>query len=363
MNQFERTMAVYRKENTADIPWAAYGGFLVPQGRNERELRNQGCSWLHWTPVCSWMAPGMSHMNGWMQESEIKDTALSVRFRWTGGERVIVRQYDTPVGSVHEELREEPGYHSLWVSKFLIEKPEDYKVVKFMVENSVFREDYEGWETARDNLGTDGVELAVTDRSPFQKMLLELCGTERLYFDLFDIPEVVDDLLQAMEKKELEAFKVVAESPAEVVWMVDNVTGSITTPSMFEKYCMPFYKKVTDMLHAKNKVLAVHLDGAMGSLKDLIAETEVDVIESFTLPDMGGDMTIEEAFKAWPDKSIVANIPAHLCNLDEEAIRKYLDDFFSRLPSKNFMFELSENFPVAELRRVLPIFSDVINNL
>ena len=362
MNHCERTMAVYRNENTGNIPWAAYGGFLLPAGRNERELRNQGCSWLHWSPVCSWMAPGMSHMNGWMLESEIKETTTSVRFRWDGDERIIVRQYDTPLGSVYEELREEPGYHSMWVSKFLIEKPGDYEIVKFMVENSVFRESYEAWETARDNLGEDGVELSVTDRSPFQKMLLELCGTERLYFDLYDIPDVVDDLLQTMEKKELEAFKIVAGSPADVVWMVDNVTGTITTPAMFEKYCVPFYGKVTDMLHVENKVLAVHLDGAMASLKDLIANTDIDVIESFTLPEMGGDMTIEEAVEAWPGKSIVANIPAHLCKLDEPAIRAYLDDFFSRLPSRNFMFEMSENFPVEELRRVLPIFSDVINN-
>ena len=28
---------------------------------------------------------------------------------------------------------------------------------------------------------------------------------------------------------------------------------------------------------------------------------------------------------------------------------------------RNFMFELSENFPLPELRRVLPIFSDFMN--
>ena len=133
MNHYEKMMAVYRRENTGDIPWAGYGGFLLPQGYNERTLRGQGCGWIHWTHVCSMMAPGMSHMNGWMLESEIRDTTTSIRFKWENGERTIVRQYDTPVGSVYEELREEPGYHSLWVKKFLIEKPEDYETVKFML--------------------------------------------------------------------------------------------------------------------------------------------------------------------------------------------------------------------------------------
>ena len=46
----------------------------------------------------------------------------------------------------------------------------------------------------------------------------------------------------------------------------------------------------------------------------------------------------------------------------EKGIRRYLDDFFSRLPSRDFMFELSENFPFPELRRILPIFADVMNS-
>jgi hypothetical protein len=363
MTHHDHIMSVYRRQNDGKIPWAAYGGFLVPAGANERTLRNQGCGWLHWTEVCSWMAPGMSHMNGWMVESQIRDTTTSVQFKWNGDERVIVRRYDTPVGSVSEELHREPGFGSLWVKKFLIESPEDYAVVKFMVEHSVFRENYHGWMEARDNLGHDGVELAVIDRSPFQKMLLELCGTERLYMDLYTIPEAVEDLLETMRRKELEAIDIVAQSPADVVWMVDNVTGVITEPSVFEKYCLPFYNEVADRVHATGKVLAVHLDGALKPIKDLIAASRIDVVESFSLPEVGGDMSIEEAFATWPGKAVVASIPANLAMVDEPGIRRYLGDFFERLPSRNFMFEVSENFPSNELRRVLPIFADVVNAL
>ena len=110
-----------------------------------------------------------------------------------------------------------------------------------------------------------------------------------------------------------------------------------------------------------NKVLAAHFDGAMNPLKDLIAQTDIDVVESFSLREVGGDMTIEEAFAVWPNKAIVANIPAYFCQLDKKEIWKYLEDFFARLPSRNFMFELSENFPLPELRRVLPVFADFMN--
>jgi hypothetical protein len=362
MTHREKTMQIYRRTNSGDIPWAAYGGFLLPQGANERLLRNQGCACLHWTPVCSWIAPGMSHMNGWMLEGEIKDTVASVRFRWENGARIIIRQYDTPKGSVSEELHEEPGYHSLYVKKFLIKRPEDYEVVKYMVENTILRENYGLWQDASENLGQDGVELAVTDRSPFQKMLLELCGLERLYFDLHDIPDTVSDLLQSLARKAIEAFTIVAKSPAEIVWMVENVTGSVTNPQAYRKYCLPFYNQVAGMIHAQHKILAMHFDGALNALKELIAQTDVDVVESFSLMEVGGDMSIENAFAAWPTKAIVANLPSILCTFEKKEIWCYLEDFFSRLPSRNFMFELSENFPLPELRRVLPIFADFMNS-
>ncbi|KKT07604.1 MAG: Uroporphyrinogen-III decarboxylase [Parcubacteria group bacterium GW2011_GWA2_43_17] len=363
MTNKEQLMAIYRKENTGNIPWGAYGIFLLPTGSNERYLRNNGCCWIHWTPVCSWLAPGMSHMAGWMLESEIKDVQMSLKFIWGGKGRVIRRTYDTPVGSVYEELCEEPGYHSLWVKKFLIEKPEDYKIVKFMVENTVFRVNYDAYIEADGNMGNDGVELAVVDRSPFQKMLLELTGTERLFFDLLEIPELVENLLTAMEKRQEEAFQIIANSPAEVIWMVDNVTGVITYPQVFEKYCVPFYNKVTDLLHANGKVLAVHFDGMMKPIKNLVARTDIDCVESFTLSAMGGDLTIEEAIEAWSDKSIIANIPASLCLKQEKEIRTYLHELLEKVAShRNFMLELSENFPPEQLRRVLPIVADVMKN-
>jgi hypothetical protein len=358
----EQLLAFYRRQNTGKIPWAAYGGFLLPTGWNERQLRNAGCGWIQWAPVCSWLPPGMSHMNGWMFESEAKNVEMSVRFCWKDGHRAIHRVYETPVGSVWEELREEPGYHSLWVKKFFIETPGDYEVMKYIVEHTVFRPSYEAFLEAQANLGEDGVELAVVDRSPFQKMLLELCGTERLTFDLLENREMVEDLMQTMDRKQDEAFALVARSPADAVWIVDNITGDITTPDVFRRYCAPFYKKQMDLLHRNGKVAAVHFDGRLKSIQDLIAATDIDCIESFTLPEMGGNVPIEAANSVWKDKSVAANIPACLCQRSAGEVREFLEGLLARVaPRKNFMLELSENFPPDKLRTVLPIVADVMS--
>jgi uroporphyrinogen-III decarboxylase len=305
----------------------------------------------------------MSHMNGWMFESEIENVAMSLEFLWRSGSRILRRTYHTPLGSVYEDLIEEPGYRSLTTKKFLISDIPDYEVVRFIVQNTRFRPMCDEFLEARENLGSDGVQLAVADRSPYQKMLIELCGPVRLSFDLFDHPDVVDDLLCALEKKQDEAYQIIADSPAEIVWIVDNVTSDLTEPRAFQKYGVPFYNKQARLLHARNKILAVHLDGKLRAIKDLIAETDIDVVESFSLPEVGGDLTMEEADAAWPDKAIIANIPASLSEWAELEIREYLEGLLRRIPGRrNFMLEFSENIPRQYLSRTLSIVSEVMQN-
>ena len=167
-----------------------------------------------------------------------------------------------------------------------------------------------------------------------------------------------------MEKKQDEAFQIIVDSPAEIIWMVDNITGDITEPKVFEKYCVPFYNKQARLLHEKNKVLAVHFDGKLRGIKDLIAKTDIDVIESFTLPEMGGDITIEEASDAWKNKSIIANIPAFLCyEEDDDTIREYVKKLLDKISTrKNFMLELSENLPQKFWKRTLALVAEVFRN-
>jgi len=50
------------------------------------------------------------------------------------------------------------------------------------------------------------------------------------------------DLYYSIDKKLDEAYRSVADLPAEIVWIPDNVTEDLISPKMFEKYCLPFYK-------------------------------------------------------------------------------------------------------------------------
>lgn len=50
------------------------------------------------------------------------------------------------------------------------------------------------------------------------------------------------------------------------------------------------------VLHAHGKIMAVHMDGRIGSLKHLITQTSIDIVEGFHPPPKG-DISLSEALE------------------------------------------------------------------
>ena len=79
------------------------------------------------------------------------------------------------------------------------------------------------------------------------------------------------------------------------------------------------------------------------------------------LPGQGGDLSLEEARKAWQNKVIVANVPAFLCFKEEKEIEEYFKNLFeSEAARKNFMIEISEDLPPKFWKKPLSILAKAI---
>jgi EAL domain-containing protein (putative c-di-GMP-specific phosphodiesterase class I) len=108
----------------------------------------------------------------------------------------------------------------------------------------------------------------------------------------------------------------------------------------------------------------LHLDGKLSALKELISKAPIDVVESFTMPEQGGDLELEEAHKAWKDKVIAANIPANLAYRQEKEIAEFFENLMGRRCLKErFVLELSEDLPREHLGKVLSVLSKTLSNL
>ena len=135
----------------------------------------------------------------------------------------------------------------------------------------------------------------------------------------------------------------------------------MASPRLFGKYSLPFYNKQARLLHERDKIYGLHCDGRLNCLKNLIQRTDVDLIESFTLPEGGGDLPLQEAQRLWKDKAIWANFPASLCHTDEGNIREILIRILKKAtPGDGFVLEYSEDLPINLWKKTLTVFAEIL---
>jgi hypothetical protein len=116
-------------------------------------------------------------------------------------------------------------------------------------------------------------------------------------------------------------YEIAAKSPAPVVLCGDNVDGVLANPKLFQAYFMPEYEKQAAVLHAHGKLMAVHMDGRLDVVKDLIGETPIDIVEAVHPPPMG-DLSIGEALRRWPDKAIWIGFPSSAYDFGPKAVQE-----------------------------------------
>ncbi|MCL4466867.1 MAG: hypothetical protein M1389_12725 [Chloroflexi bacterium] len=319
MTRRERLMAATSRQRADKLPFFHYWRHSQV-GWAERECRNRGMG-MNWD-----RPPYVARLH---DVKVIEERAL------VGGETVFRRTYQTPVGSVYEDEKREPGvglWHANrswtditpWQTTRLIKGPEDYPVVKFIVEHTEYVADYFPIEQAMDWLGDEGVVMDSLPHSPMQMLMIDWIGGNggKFYFHHADYPDLVDDLYQALVKSRLPLHEIAARSPAPITLCGDNLDGFLVTPKLFEKYFIPVYEQQAQALHRHGKLMAVHMDGRLAVLKDLIARTPVDIIEAFH-PMPTGNMPLSEALAAWKDKALWLGFPGGIYELGPRVTKEY----------------------------------------
>ena len=327
MTRRGRIIAASLKKRADRLPFFHYWRHSQV-GWAERECRNRGMGMCWYRPCC------VEKMHG----VEVTDRQIS-----SSGQTLFRRTFSTPVGAVSATERREPGvgqWHGQrswrdvtpWQTERLIKGPDDYRVVKYMVENTEYIPDCFPIEQALDWLGDDGVVICALPHSPMQMLMIDWIGSEggRFFYHHADYPDLVEDLYGALCRSRQPMYGIAAKSPAPVVMCGDNVDGFLVSPNLFQKYFMPVYAEQATTLHDRGKLMAVHMDGRVSSLKNLIAETPIDIVEALHPPPMG-DLPVGEALAAWPDKAIWVGFPSATYALGPEATRDYALDLLSEI--------------------------------
>jgi hypothetical protein len=314
------------------IPWTIHHE-LLPRGSLERSLRARGLA------IVDKSVHPYREGNG--------RTTIEERRGWEGDIRLILKTWHTPHGELRSRVREGPD-GSLWTEVYPVRSASDFRPLEYITEDTEYRANDEAVAAAQRAMGEDGLVLCRMMRSPLQRLLTEWMGTVGVSYALADDRKALDRLVARMAAKDEEALAIASRSPAEALWSAENVTGDIAGPEIFSRYHAPYYERAAEILRSKGKVYGVHMDGRLRSLKEMIGSTAMDFVEGFTPPPLG-DLGLEEARAAWPDKAIWLNIPGNLfLGDDREVIRAVLDLLQRGMAAGGFLLTLTEEFPDPE---------------
>jgi hypothetical protein len=329
MTRRQRIIVASRNGRADKLPFFSYWRH-IDFGWAERQCRNRGMG-IYWE-----RPPYITKMHG----VEITETQSI-----SSGQTVVRRTYSTPVGSIYADEKRAPGTGQWkamrgwkditpWQVVRLVKRPEDYGVLKYIAQHTEYIADYFPIEQAMEWLGEEGVVGAGLPHSPMQMLMIDWVGSEngRFFFDLVDYPDLVEDAYRAIAKSRVPMYEIAAKSPAPIIRSGDNIDGVLVNPNLFEKYFMPDYEIQADIYHKQGKLMAVHMDGRLNVLKNLISKTPIDIIEAFHPPPMG-DLSLNEALSLWKDKVIWVGFPGSIYDLGPEATHNYTLDLIKQIGS------------------------------
>ena len=324
----ERVRRALLGEEVDKVPFTIYET-MFPQCSVERELRNMGvCIVDRTVPLLTTHCPDVM----WTQTEYME------------GDKTLVRTgFDTPFGEVHD-IKQKAGFTS-WRRKHLFCGPEDYRRLVFLIDNESYQPDYEAFTIAEDVAGEDCILRGGIGNEPLQHIISEFMGTEVFCLEWMDRRDEVIRLYEALVRAARRRYPLLADSPAWHFNYGGNVVPEIIGPKVFEEMYLPHYREAAEALHAKGKLVGCHFDANTRAIASLINESGLDYIEAFT-PAPDTDMTLAEAFEAWPDKCIWINFPSSLFLTPPTRIAEYTRELLrDARGNPRFIIGITENAP------------------
>lgn len=343
------------KGNKVDrLPLTIYNS-LLPLGESEITIRNRGLGIIYILPAV--MAYNskiqITEEVKYIYNREEKSKIVRKNFKTIYGDINIDHQIKNnnikvDLGNfipINEHSLEQTMYSC--IKKFPFKNKKDYKLLEYFYKNIKYISANKKYDEIQNLLGSEGIVFFNVGKSPFQKMLYELMGPERCFFEYNDNKKDFLSLYNLLYEKQKEIYTIASESSALAIWADENITSTITSPFFFKKFCVPFYKEMAEILHKKNKIFLMHMDGLLKPIAELIREMKVDVIEGFT-PQPMGDISVSEAKKLWPNKVIWINYPGSIIVKNcSKTVNDYTVNLIKNIASGGkFLLGFTENFPL-----------------
>ena len=192
-----------------------------------------------------------------------------------------------------------------------------------MIENETAVQNKE-LENVESKFGEQGIVVLEAPRSPLARFLVELGGTRNTIYFMHDYPEKFEEILALISLKQDQIYKILLEHPAHYVMLPDNLSSDTTSPALFSKFSLGYYRLRCKQIRLAGKHSMVHHDGYLKGLIDIVSRSGLDCIQSVTQYP-AGDLTVDEIINSVSKNVIVwGGVPGALLS-NSFPLDKFID--------------------------------------
>jgi hypothetical protein len=303
---------------------------LLARGQLSRELRNRGMGMCTaWTPT---------YWSGWP----------NVRFKSRTADGLAITTWETPVGVVSSHRRpgisSRPSTERSRGERPWVETIEDLEPVIYAIQDEEFYPDPVQYDYLTYDLGQDCLIKVAGPSAPYETSWSYHAGDgEDLQHWLSvqrDHPDRFGRLLEALEEREARLWEVIAHAPGDVMCL--RGLSDRCGPGAFRKHVLPFLSKYASLIRAQGKVVCLKTTATrLSALKELIAETGVDVIDGFAPPPVG-DLSIPKARAAWGERIVIwVDLPFSILCQGYAVAHRYALDLIESDPARRLVLGMT----------------------
>jgi hypothetical protein len=302
MTERERLIMVLKGETPDRVPWFAdLGHWFRSESGGQWDLFNISNCTGEMADLHRETRAGLYIEVGSLHEEYYDDNV--VREREISGDRAVER-FRTPVGEISMERKWSPVSFSWDITRLMVNDLKDLEVLLYAVERRKFIPRHENWKVIEQTVGDVGLGFPNLGYTGLGSLMSYYMGVQKTIYALYENPEIIKRYIDIFNMKHLELVDLYCTSPAPHIIFTDNLSGDVQTPDIFREYSFNHYKAIAEHMHEAGKTVSTHIDGMIGGIIGIVAETGIDVADACT-PAPTGDLTPQEIRKQAGDNMIL----------------------------------------------------------
>ncbi|MBN1286874.1 MAG: hypothetical protein JXB47_15855 [Anaerolineae bacterium] len=128
-------------------------------------------------------------------------------------------------------------------------------------------------------------------------------GIQQLIMETYDDPQWVHAFEEIMYRRKLAFIRTLAGARYDVLELGGgDASTTVISPRLFQEFVAPYDSKLIAAAHEAGQRIVYHTCGGMMPILEAVAETGADAMETFTPPEMGGDVDLAEAKRRIGDR-------------------------------------------------------------